>query len=217
MGPAITTELATEDNLCARVVMLPFANIGRWYKDPLNRPPVESKGLSYAVWLPEANGPGWLNHVKMSHEERKSLAAIFDCVEIGNAESEAAHNVGGGVADVCDGRPCIRGVAPAAIVCTLSGCPSGPSTLIILCNDDAPVDDIDILINSKQVPSRVCAAVSKGLVRISCHIPGEWVCRGTDQYGQVVSTVEAQLVWRKEGADCCVFKVALVADESTVC
>lgn len=46
------------------VKMVPFANIGKWYKDRDNRPDPANSTYSYAIWLKSVCGRGFQELVK---------------------------------------------------------------------------------------------------------------------------------------------------------
>jgi DUF1680 family protein len=56
LGPALETELIGPDGKPFKALMLPFANVGRWYADENNRPEKNSKTFTYATWIPVVGG-----------------------------------------------------------------------------------------------------------------------------------------------------------------
>ena len=51
LGPAYRAELTTRDGALVEPLLVPFANVGVWYKDPDKKPDRNSTAYSYAVWL----------------------------------------------------------------------------------------------------------------------------------------------------------------------
>lgn len=54
MGPACRAELTTRDGKRAAPLLVPFANVGKWYNDPAAKPNRNSSAYNYAVWLLDA-------------------------------------------------------------------------------------------------------------------------------------------------------------------
>jgi hypothetical protein len=52
------------DGPVAKATMVPFANIGRWYRDGEPKPDRHSRAFSYAIWLQDSAGPGFARMVK---------------------------------------------------------------------------------------------------------------------------------------------------------
>lgn len=53
-GPFYTVKVRLKDGREASAVMVPFENIGRWYRDGETKPDKKSRAFSYAVWLKAA-------------------------------------------------------------------------------------------------------------------------------------------------------------------
>ena len=65
LGPAFVVRIARLDGSRARATMLPFANIGTWYRTDAERATRKGRRDSYAVWLPAATS-GRFRTVDMS-------------------------------------------------------------------------------------------------------------------------------------------------------
>ncbi len=52
LGPFYKTEAKLKDGRSEELVLSPFANLGRWYKDPEARPDIKQKLYRYSVWMP---------------------------------------------------------------------------------------------------------------------------------------------------------------------
>ncbi len=57
LGPFCEVTVKRLDGSTARAVMVPFAMIGRWYRDGEPKPDRQSRRFSYAVWLPDSASP----------------------------------------------------------------------------------------------------------------------------------------------------------------
>ncbi|MBN1184857.1 MAG: glycoside hydrolase family 88 protein [Bacteroidales bacterium] len=51
LGPAYIVPIQLYTGRCAELMVLPFANTGKWYKDVNEKPDSNSSAYSYAVWL----------------------------------------------------------------------------------------------------------------------------------------------------------------------
>ena len=54
LGPAVQARIATADGKRARALLLPFANVGVWYRNAAERRDRKARRHAYAVWLPAA-------------------------------------------------------------------------------------------------------------------------------------------------------------------
>lgn len=192
MGPAFSVELVTVDGGRARVVMVPFANVGRWYRDADDKPDVHSKALSYATWLPEANGPGWRARMEMSAEKRALLGSAIDYLEIGDGESEAAHEVTGGEAGECEGRAYRQAGAPGTIECTVAVSTTAASTMIVTYCEGGSGGNFDVFANDRLIGTERFEGASAEYFDIRYLIPFELVQGKTDAYGQPINSVRVK-------------------------
>jgi DUF1680 family protein len=64
LGPSCEVTVKLVSDLAVRVIMVPFANIGRWYRDDASRPQRDSQVFTYAVWLQDSAGPGFAQFVR---------------------------------------------------------------------------------------------------------------------------------------------------------
>ncbi|HEY3333270.1 MAG TPA: beta-L-arabinofuranosidase domain-containing protein [Capsulimonadaceae bacterium] len=51
LGPALRADFLTRNEELIRPLLVPFANVGRWYSDEDNKPEINSRAYSYAVWF----------------------------------------------------------------------------------------------------------------------------------------------------------------------
>lgn len=92
MGPGLLTRLNTPDGQKEEVLMLPFANIGRWYRNEAEKEKVRNtQTYPYAVWLMDVRSDKFQQAVTVSEKLRNAI----DYVVIGDEESEKEHNLKG--------------------------------------------------------------------------------------------------------------------------
>lgn len=96
LGPAYTAVAHTTSGRKIRVLLVPFTNIGRWYRDGLPRPGRNDSAFSYAVWLLNTNAPEFQQRVELVARQQAQMLDSIDSVTVGDRTSENAHMVQGG-------------------------------------------------------------------------------------------------------------------------
>jgi DUF1680 family protein len=64
LGPLCEVSVKLVGGPLIKATMVPFANVGRWYRDAQLKPERSSRAYSYAVWLQDSSGPGFAELVK---------------------------------------------------------------------------------------------------------------------------------------------------------
>ena len=95
LGPAYRAELTASDGTVVEPLLVPFANVGVWYKDPAKKPERNSATYSYAVWLYAAETSAFKQMAEEQKVMAEALRNAIDLVRIGDAASEKAHQVQG--------------------------------------------------------------------------------------------------------------------------
>ena len=93
LGPAYEIPVKLVSGRTAKARLLPFTNVGRWYRDGQPKPPRNSRTFSYAVWLEDAEGPGFTKLAEPWNQLRDWTKNSLDFVIIGDGRSEAAHDL----------------------------------------------------------------------------------------------------------------------------
>ncbi|WP_145247330.1 beta-L-arabinofuranosidase domain-containing protein [Aeoliella mucimassa] len=96
IGPSYKVPAITSRGQHVDVLLVPFTNIGHWYRDDQRKPDKHAAAWSYAVWLPSHESPEFQERLKLRQQQEQQLASAFDYVRIGNHESETLHQVQGG-------------------------------------------------------------------------------------------------------------------------
>jgi hypothetical protein len=96
-GPAYTATACTISGRKTRVLLVPFTNIGRWYRDDSPRPGRNEAAYSYAVWLLRTNAPEFEQRVDFVARQQAQISNAIDFVTVGDRASETAHLVQGGL------------------------------------------------------------------------------------------------------------------------
>ena len=95
VGPAYEVKFATASGDRCAATMLPFTNIGRWYRADRPKPDRNAAASSYAIWFQSQDSPAFQERAKLAAERERALANAVDCIEPGNPESEQSHKVAG--------------------------------------------------------------------------------------------------------------------------
>ena len=95
LGPAYRAALTTGDGAVVEPLLVPFANVGVWYKDPAKKPDRNSAAYSYAVWLLAAESATFKQMAEAQKSLAEALRNAIDLVRIGDGASEKAHKLQG--------------------------------------------------------------------------------------------------------------------------
>ena len=96
VGPVYEAEFVNARGHSLRVPMVPFTNIGQWYRPGSPKPDKNSAAFSYAVWFLDQKSPAFQEKLRQSDQLREIQAKSVDYVIIGDRDSERAHQVSGG-------------------------------------------------------------------------------------------------------------------------
>jgi hypothetical protein len=181
------------DGKLAAATFVPFANIGRWYRDDAAKPELHSRAYSYGVWLFGADSAT----LAQKRAEQKLIAFLItnsvDFVLIGDADSERAHKIKGtnshkGVfqdrrwRDATEGgffqyNVKVSSEVPTALIVTYWGGEDGGR-------------EFDVLVNDRKVGSEKLAMNQPGkYMEVRYEIPFDLVAGKTDAQGQKVNRV----------------------------
>lgn len=191
MGPGLLTRLNTPDGEKAEVLMLPFTNIGRWYRDEAEKNRVRnSNAYPYAVWLKDVNSEDFQKAVALSEQLRNAI----DYIIIGNVQSEQDHEVDGGSTGMFNGRTYRHAPGGGSISWTLRVDTQAPSKLVVTYWGDEPDPrTFDILINGRKIATqRLYRDGYNGFIEREYDIPFDLIEGKTTQFGQKVDSVRVE-------------------------
>jgi hypothetical protein len=103
-GHAYTVEAQTVSGRRVKPVLIPFTNIGRWYREDQPRPGRDQAAYSYAIWLLSLNAPEFQERARQLSRQQSQLNGVIDFVTIGDPASEGARRVQGGLTASFNGR-----------------------------------------------------------------------------------------------------------------
>jgi DUF1680 family protein len=64
LGPFCEVSVKLVSGPVVKATLVPFTNVGRWYRDAESKPERNSRAYSYAIWLQDSAGPGFAELVK---------------------------------------------------------------------------------------------------------------------------------------------------------
>ncbi len=96
VGPAYEAAFVTSAGETVRATMVPFTNIGRWYRKDRPKPRPNDNAFSYAIWFQEKDSPAFQETTRLAAERRELMTKSIDFIVIGDATSESSHRVRGG-------------------------------------------------------------------------------------------------------------------------
>ncbi|RYX81717.1 hypothetical protein EON83_22800 [bacterium] len=189
LGPALEVPVTLIDGSTARAKMLPFANVGTWYRAGEAKPNPNSIAYSYAVWLQDKNGPTFERNRKEVAEASRIEANSLDFIRIGNEASEKAHNLTGesnsggfGGKSYRDSRGTfsydmkVSSEAPSVLVATFWGSDVGRT--------------FDVWVNDRKIATQTLENVQPNqFFEVKYAIPLDIVAGKTDAMGRKVDTV----------------------------
>ena len=198
MGPGLRTEFESVQGVKVRPLLVPFANVGRWYRDPASKPDRNSKAYSYAVWLPAADSKEF---AAMARNEAANALAFrsIDLVKIGDEAQESEHKLAGketSTAGSFHGRAYRHG---KEFGWTVKVSTESPTNLVVTYWGGDSGREFDILINDEKVATETLTAEKPGEFIEKCYaIPLAVVAGKTDALGQKVETVKVTFLSRNK-------------------
>lgn len=96
IGPAYRASFVTFSGQSVEATLVPFTNVGHWYRPGKPKPEKHAIDSSYAVWLQSHDSPEFKRRVEVAKQRADMLAQAVDYVLIGDEESEKSHNVTAG-------------------------------------------------------------------------------------------------------------------------
>jgi len=95
LGPAYEATVQLISGQRVKAFMLPYTNVGRWYRQGEPKPDRNSRAFSYAIWLQDSNSPAFKTMAEAKQRQKELYKKAFDFVLIGDTASEQAHKFAG--------------------------------------------------------------------------------------------------------------------------
>jgi hypothetical protein len=188
LGPAYRAELTAGDGTVVEPLLVPFANVGVWYKDPAKKPERNSATYSYAVWLYAAETPTFKQMAEEQKVMAEALRNAIDLVRVGDAASENAHQLQGesGVGGF-NGRTYRHG---KAFSYELKVATEAPSDLVVTYWGGDVNREFDVLANEQVLATQKLSNNQPGqFFEVRYRIPFDLVKGKTTALGQKADTV----------------------------
>jgi hypothetical protein len=195
LGPALEVVAKTSSGVKVRARMLPFTNVGTWYRDEERRPERGSKVFSYAVWLQDAAGPEFAKlAAERAHLDELAKRAV-DFVVIGDARSEEEHKVAGnGNTGPFQGRTYRHAGNGGWFSYELKVLAEAPSELVVTYfGGETGAREFDIVVNGRTIATQRLGMDKPGeFYEVRYAIPFGLVKDRTDALGRKVERVSVK-------------------------
>jgi len=187
IGPVYEAEFVTSGGEPVRVPMVPFTNIGQWYRPGAPRPDKNAAAYSYGIWFLDRESPVFQEKLRGADELREIRARAVDYVLIGDAESENAHQVSGGIVGKFKDRSYRHGPEIRHVIRV----PQNRDGKLIVTYWGGDVGrEFDIFANDRRIGTQKLQNHKPGeFFDVTYTIPHELVRGRTDGFGQKVDTV----------------------------
>jgi hypothetical protein len=189
-GPAYTVEGRTVAGRKVRPLVVPFTNIGRWYRDGQPRPGRDEAAYSYAIWLLNTNAAAFEQRVQQAARQQAKLSKAIDYVLVGDQASETSHRVQGGDTGIFNDNIFRHGKSFSYQVKIN---PNRPSKLVVTYWGGDENRVFDVLVNGRVLGTQSLQKNKPGSFFDEAYvIPPDLVRGQTDQFGQPVEFVTVQ-------------------------
>lgn len=191
LGPAIEVPLVRVGKGTFNATMLPFANIGTWYQDGKEKPDRNSDAFSYATWLFDVDHPRFAALIKQKEAQRNAV----DYIELGQTESEEAHQLSGGSGGEFKGRAFRHARYPDQIRCQVKVLPETPCDLVCTWWGSDMDRVFDLYANDQKIATVTLQNKHPNVFyEERFRIPLGLIKGKTDSFGQKVDQVELRFV-----------------------
>lgn len=187
MGPVYEAEFVTADGKSLRVPMLPFTNIGQWYRSGQPKPDKNSGDFSYAIWFVDRKAPVFQEKMHQMDMIRERFANAVDHVLVGDPASEPAHEASGGIVAEFNGRHYRHGSEFSYVLKV----PQGRDGKLVVTYWGGDVNrEFDLFANDHRIGTQQLRNQKPGeFFEESYSIPQDLTKGRTDDYGQKVDSV----------------------------
>jgi DUF1680 family protein len=192
LGPFIQAPVGLLDRTKVQALMVPFANVGTWYRSSADKPDKNSRAFSYAVWLQDKDGEGFKRLIQKAAEQKTIQRESFDYVAIGNVASERAHKVAGTGHSGAAGMGMYHDANNGGwFSYELKVSPEVPSDLVVkYWGSDSGNRIFDILVNGKRIATQQLQLQKPDeLFEVRYAIPFELIQGKTDDLGQKLDRI----------------------------
>lgn len=187
VGPVYEAEFVTGSGQTVAVPMVPFTNIGQWYRPGEARPDRNAAAYSYAVWFVDQEAPVFKEKLQESEKLKELRANSVDYIFVGNAQSEGDHQVSGGTVGAFNNRHYRHGQEFSYVVKVPQGV---DGKLVVTYWGDDVNREFDILADGEKLGTQRLQANRPGqFFDASYVIPASLTLGRTDAYGQKVDEV----------------------------
>ena len=187
LGPFYETEVMVLSGQKAKATLVPFSNIGRWYRDGAPKPERQSRAFSYAVWLRDSTHPEFVRAASAQRQMREQVKDSVDFVLIGDGKSEHDHNVmGTGSTGTFNGRTYRHAGAGGWLSYELKVPTAKPSVLVVTYwGGETGARTFDVLVNDRKLATQKLDMDKPGeFFEVRYPVPLDLIQGKTDALGQ---------------------------------
>ncbi len=192
IGPTYEAGFVTSSGKPVRVRMVPFTNIGHWYRKDQPMPDRHASAYSYAIWMQSDQSPVFLERVHAAQAQQQQLDNAIDYVLIGDHDSEASHNVQGGSTGVFNDKTYRH---RRDFSYQLRMLPQRDGKLIVTYWGGDSGRSFKITANERELATQTLANNKPGdFFEVMYTIPVDLIAGKTNAFGQKVDTVRVRFV-----------------------
>ncbi|BCM89296.1 non-reducing end beta-L-arabinofuranosidase [Abditibacteriota bacterium] len=197
VGPTFEVPVTLLDGSTLQARMLPFANVGTWYRPGQDKPRPDSISYSYAVWLNDKNGVGFERSRQAVAAQRELEARALDFIRIGEQKSEDAHGLTGqSNSGAIFGKSYRDSTGTFSYQMHVS--PDSPSVLVATYWGGDNGRAFDIFVNDRKIATQTLANNKPGeFFEVKYPIPFDLIDGKTNALGQKVDTVTVKFTANK--------------------
>lgn len=187
VGPVYEAEFVGTNGKPLRVPMVPFTNIGQWYRPGAPKPDKNSAAFSYAIWFLDPQSPSFQEKMNQQDQLRQRFAGAVDYVLIGDPASEAEHQGAGGIIGNFKDRAYKHGPEFSYVLKV----PTGKDGKLTVTYWGGDVDrEFDLFADGQQIGTEKLQGKKPGeFFEQSYPIPLDLIRGRTDAFGQKVDSV----------------------------
>ncbi|MCA9241292.1 MAG: glycoside hydrolase family 127 protein [Planctomycetales bacterium] len=188
IGPAFRAPFFTSSGEPVTTLLVPFTNIGHWYRAGQPKPNQHAVASSYAVWVQSHNSPEFKESVEAARQQADRLTRAVDYVLIGNPESEKSHNVAGGESGGFNDKTYRHG---RDFSYEMRMPPERPGRLVVTYWGGDAGREFDVMANDRVLATQRLSGDRPGeFFEASYEVPAELIAGKTDAFGQKIDKIK---------------------------
>jgi hypothetical protein len=195
-GPVYEAEFVGANGKPLRVPMVPFTNIGQWYRPGAPKPDKNAAAFSYAIWFLDPQSPIFQEKIHQADQLRQRFAGSVDYILIGDPASEAEHQASGGIIGTFKDRPYKHGSEFSYVLKV----PAGKDGKLIVTYWGGDVNrEFDLFADVQRIGNQKLQGQKPGeFFEQTYRIPFDLIRGRTDSFGRKVDSVTIRFKSRSQ-------------------